>query len=169
MNLASFEKSEQEKIIQAEARGESDAMFAEHDLEHIKHKIEKRKIKQKRAKGVLIVGGVAFLVLLVVTVYSQYKLYTLSQAEKTTVTTSAPKTGEEVLKALKRHILVPEGNPQIAEVNDAEKLSLTQPFFKDVVNGDIVVVYDTIIFIYRPSLDIVVASGDITAQTQVKP
>lgn len=169
MNLASFEKTEQEKIIQAEARGESDAVFAEHDLEHIKHKIEKRKIKQKRVKGLLGVAGVAFVILLAVTVYSQYKLYTLSQAEKVTTSTSVPKTGEEVLKALKRHILVPVGSPQIAEVNDAEKLSSTQPFFKDVINGDIVVVYDTVIFIYRPSLDVIVASGDITAQTQVKP
>lgn len=169
MNLASFEKSEQEKIIQAEARAESEVVFAHHEVDSIKHKIEKKKRKQQRFKVLVGFTVLVVITLTCVSIYSTYKLHQLRSLEAVTQTEAMPKTGEEVLKALRRHILVPEGNPQIAEINDISKLKDTQAFFRDAENGDVVIVYDTTIFIYRPSADIVVASGDISQQTQVKP
>lgn len=165
MNLEAFEKA-----IENETQTEAAVSFAEIEMNSIKQKIEKRKIKQKRLKIIFFALSGVIVLLVCAFGYSQYKLYTLSKAEKATVeNVVAPKTGEEVVKALSRHILLPEGTPQIAEVKDVTKLRETQAFFKNAENGDIVVVYETTIFVYRPSKDIVVASGDISGVGQVNP
>jgi hypothetical protein len=172
MNPENFEKTQEEKIIQAESLGESEASFARDEVSRIKQKIDNRKAKQKKLR--MILGGLSLLIVLLLLVagYSQYKLYRLSKEEMivTDNTTSVlPKTGEEVIKALSRHILLPSGTPQIAEVQDVTKLRESQSFFKDAENGDIVVVYNTTIILYRPSKDIVVIEGDISGTGQVKP
>ena len=180
MNLHTFEKAKQEYVHQDSMIGDS-STFANEEAHHIKQKIEKRKRKQQKVK-ILISGGIIlFLAALIFAGYSQYKLYVLTKDETfvrdTTPTSAAafsstgttPKTGEEIITSLKKHILVPEGNPQIAEVKDVAKLKETQPFFKDAKNGDIVILYQTTIFIYRPSSDIVIASGDISGVGQTKP
>lgn len=149
--------------------------FADEDLSHVKHKIEIRKSKQKKIK--IIFGSLIGLVviLIIAVAYSQYKLQMLSQdemyiADRDKGTASAsPKTAEEVIKALERHILLPSGNPQIAEIQDVAKLKESQAFFKDAQNGDIVVVYETMIYIYRPSADIVIGASDISGAGQTKP
>lgn len=172
MNINTFEKSQQERVIEAEARGEVEVSFASQEVENIKQKIEKRKAKQRRLKVLVISVASIIGLLLSFALYSQYKLYKLTKAETVVAKEEAikpPKTADEVIKALKRHILTPEGAPQIAEVKDSQHLRETQAFFKDVLNGDIVIVYPTTIFVYRPSLDVVVASGDISGQDQVKP
>ncbi len=168
MNIDTFEQSNREE-----------SSFASEQALHIKQKIEHRKGKQKKLKNILLALTVALVVLGAVTVYSQYKLYTLSKAELNVGQAgtqaaiagqaTAPKTPEEVISALSRHILLPKGVPQIAEVQDAPKLRDTQAFFKDAENGDIVVVYETTIFLYRPSLDVLVSTGDISGQGQLKP
>ena len=163
MNLHTFEKSQNES-----------SSFD--DVAHLKQKIEKRKEKQKKVKLLFVVLIILVVVLGALFGYSQYKLYVLSNAEVITSPQNGsetarviPKTGEEVLSALKKHILVPPGSPQIAEVQDVAKLKETQAFFKDAQNGDVVVVYDTMIFIYRPLEDIVVAASDISGVGQQKP
>jgi hypothetical protein len=163
MNLHTFEKSHQ---------GQSS--FDE--VADIKQKIEKRKEKQKKIKVLFIVLVALVVILGALFGYSQYRLYVLSKAEVvvtaqegSVAVPSKPKTGEDVLTSLKRHILVPSGNPQIAEVQDVAKLKETQAFFKDAQNGDIVIVYETMIFIYRPGADIVVAASDISGVGQQKP
>jgi hypothetical protein len=163
MNLHTFEKSQHE--------GTS---FDE--VAHLKQKIEKRKEKQKKVKSLFVALVILVVVLGALFGYSQYKLYILSNAEQVTVpqndtqaVRTVPKSGEEVLAALKKHILVPPGNPQIAEVQDVAKLKETQAFFKDAQNGDVVIVYETMIFIYRPIADIVVAASDISGVGQQKP
>lgn len=165
MNIEEFEKNKSGSTAQSEDS------FAVDETASIKQKIKERKNKQKKLKLILSVGILIILLLGSFAGYSQYKLYMLTQEEKKTETASgsAPKTGEEVVKALSRHILVPSGVPQIAEVQDAAKLRDTQAFFKDVEAGDVVVVYESTIFVYRPSKDIVVASGDISGTGQLKP
>ena len=160
MNLNIFEQNKK--------HGDSDD-FSSHHVHEMKQKIEMRKKRQKRLK--LIFGTLVFLVVLFAgfTAYSQYRLHTLSKEELTTTSAVVPKTADDVIKAISRHILVPPGTPQIAEVEDAEKLRNSQAFFKNTENGDIVVIYDTTIFIYRPSKDIIVASGDISGVGQTKP
>ncbi|MEN9881480.1 MAG: hypothetical protein RLZZ308_663 [Candidatus Parcubacteria bacterium] len=137
----------------------------------IRQKIEGRKKKQKKLKRIFW-GLVSLVVILGIWgMYSQYKLQKLSEEEQifSLSPDKQPKTGEEVVKALSRHIIVPQGMPQIALVQDASRLRETQAFFKDVENGDIVVVYDTAIYLYRPSQDIVVNAGDISGIGQVNP
>lgn len=175
MNLYEFEnnKNDQEHIIDAEAFGQSETSFAHSEVEKIKKKLEKRKKQQK--KITVIFGGLSCVIFILVgfVSYSQYKLYKLSRDEQSYVSSAvvitASTTPEEIIKFLGRHILLPEGNPQIAQVKDIEKLRETQAFFKNAENGDVVVLYETIIFIYRPSRDIVVASGDLSGFGQTKP
>lgn len=172
MDLNQFETrhSDQEKIIQAEALGEAEASFARDEMEKIKRKLEVRKKKQKRLKMLFGSLGGIILLLIVFVVYSQYKLYRLSRDEKivpseiTTATTPA-----EIIQMLGKHVLLPQGDPQIAEVKDVEKLRDTQAFFKNAENGDLIILYPTTIYIYRPSKDIVVSTGDISGLGQTKP
>lgn len=134
----------------------------------IKRRIENKKLKQRKLK--IIIGSLFLLVVVFgsVAAYSQYKLQTLTQDELLVdiPKEKQPRTGEEILKALGRHVVLPEGVPQIAEVQDAARLKTTQAFFENSENGDVVVVYDSRIYLYRPSQDIVVASGDITGRAQ---
>lgn len=182
MNIHTFEKAKQEyarqdSLLHSNQPHNTHDSFAEDEAFHIKNKIEKRKHKQKQMK--FMIGGVGVFIFFLIAVagYSQYKLHTLSKDETyvrgeeqgTLGGTNTPRTGEEIIQALKKHILVPGGNPQIAEVQDSEKLKETQAFFKDVKNGDVVIIYPEIIFVYRPSADIVVASTDISGVGQTKP
>jgi hypothetical protein len=143
--------------------------FTDSEAFLIKQKIEQRKRKQKKIKTIMYVLSFSVVTLAVFGGYSQYKLYSLKKEELGVSGTITPKTGEEVVLALSRHILVPQGVPQVAIVQDASKLRETQAFFKDVENDDVVVVYDTSIYIYRPSKDIVVNAGDISGIGQVNP
>ena len=176
MNIDTFGVSHTENTTTPEMS--SDASFAFDEVAHVRQKIEHRKAKQRKLKSIF--GGLigAIVILVVIVGYSQYKLFKLSQEEagisqggvaSTFNASSTPKTGEEVIRALRRHILLPEGDPQIAEVQDVAKLKETQAFFKDAQNGDVVVVYETMIFVYRPSADIVVAASDISGVGQTKP
>lgn len=134
----------------------------------IKRRIENKKLKQRKLK--IIIGSLFLLVVVFgsVAAYSQYKLQTLTQDELLVdiPKEKQPRTGEEILKALGRHVVLPEGVPQIAEVQDAARLKTTQAFFENSENGDVVVVYDSRIYLYRPAQDIVVGSGDITGRAQ---
>lgn len=175
MNLNTFEQEQRPHHIHTEG-----SSFERDDVGGIKHKIEIKKAKQKKVRAIIGSLVVLVFVLMLFAGYSQYRLYVLTNAEKGISTNqqegvvvdqkqTLPKTGEEVVRALKRHILLPEGDPQIAEIEDVEKLRDTQAFFKNAENGDIVVVYQTMIYVYRPSLDVVIASGDISGAGQVKP
>ncbi len=175
MNFYEFENrnNNQEHVIQAEALGESEASFAHNEVEKIKNKLEKRKQRQKKLSAIFGVLGGVILILVVFVAYSQYKLYQLSLDEKTfsskTIVITASTTPEEIISLLEKHVLLPAGNPQIAQVEDVAKLKETQAFFKNAENGDVVVLYETTIFLYRPSKDILVASGDVSGLGQSKP
>jgi len=175
MDLSQFEKrnSTQEQIIHGEALGEAEASFARSEMEKIKHKLDAKKKQQKKLKTLFGSLGAVILLLVIFLGYSQYKLYTLSQDEnivsQESVTINASTTPQDIIRMVGRHILLPDGDPQIAEVRDIEKLRDQQAFFKNAENGDIIVLYDTTIFIYRPGRDIVIASGDISGLGQAKP
>lgn len=135
------------------------------EMDRIRQRIEAKKTKRKKLQ--LLLGGLSFLVIIfaVVAIYSQYQLRTLTRDE---LQAEIPldkqaRTGEEIVKALGRLVVLPEGEPQIAEVQDAARLKATQAFFENAENGDVVVVYDSTIYLYRPSKDVLVSFGEISA------
>ncbi|MBP6888711.1 MAG: hypothetical protein KBC21_03325 [Candidatus Pacebacteria bacterium] len=142
--------------------------FVDAETIALKRRIESKKRRQKNLK--LLLGGLFTLVITFgcIAFYSQYKLRTLTQDELLVdiPKEKQPRTGEEIVKALGRHVVLPEGVPQVAEVQDAARLKTTQAFFENSENGDVVVVYDSRIYLYRPSQDIIVSSGDITGLGQ---
>lgn len=123
-----------------------------------------KKNKQKRLKKIVfsLFGFAIFFFL--TTVYSQYQVYVLKKlaVAEELANPEIPSTPNQIVEAVSRHIILPDTIPQIASIQDAKKLSTTQAFFKDAVNGDVVLVYETTIIIYRPTQDILVAVGDIS-------
>lgn len=124
-----------------------------------------KKLKQKRVRITLSLLGLSIFFFLT-TIYSQYQVhvekklaeaYDLSHPE-------VPSTPDQIIEALSKHILLPDTIPQIATVQDAKKLSTSQTFFKNASNGDVVVVYDIMIILYRPSQNLVIAVGDLSAK-----
>jgi hypothetical protein len=173
MNLYTSEKVHKEYSKEVPPYSNS---HVENDMDAIKYKIEKRKQKQKKQKIIFftLIGLVGFFAILFG--YSQYRLHILSREESTILPTTsdmisinASSTPETIIKAVSRHILLPTGTPQIAQIQDVTKLKQSQPFFKDAQNGDIIIVYETMIFMYRPSRDIVIATGDISGVGQINP
>lgn len=133
-------------------------------IAHEEKQAQVRKLKQKRLKKVILsLLGVAIFFFLT-TMYSQYQVYVLKGLESDNILKNpeVPETPNQIVEAVSHHILLPDTVPQIAAIQDAKKLSTSQAFFKDSLNGDVVLVYETTIIIYRPSLDVLVAVGDVT-------
>jgi hypothetical protein len=129
---------------------------------------EQRKTKQKKIqKLITILLGVAVFFMLT-TAYAFYEVYVLKKlaAAEALLNPEVPVTPDQILDAVAHHLILPTGTPQIATVQDAKKLSTSQAFFKDATNGDVVLVYDSMIILYRPTKDIIVAVGDISGVTK---
>lgn len=141
--------------------------FISEEAQLIRQRVDTRRAKQRKLK--IVLGTLLSLVVIFgsIALYSQYKLRTLTRAElqDSIPKESQPRTGEEIVKALGRLVLLPEGVPQIAEVQDVDRLKKSQSFFENAENGDVVVVYDNDIYLYRPSKDIIIGSGKINETT----
>ncbi len=126
---------------------------------------QNKKNKQKRIKRIVLSLITLSVFFFLTTVFSQYQLYTFKKTKinQVLVNGKVSTSPEQIIEAVSHHILLPTSTPQIAAVQDAEKLSGAQAFFKGTSNGDVVLVYETMVVIYRPSEDIVVAVGDIGA------
>jgi hypothetical protein len=123
-----------------------------------------KKTRQKRLKKVILsLLGISIFFFLT-TVYSQYQVYILKKLADDTAVTSpdVPVTPNQILEAVSRHMILPDTVPQIAAIQDAKKLSTSEEFFKDAINGDMVLVYDATIIVYRPAQDIIVAVGNVS-------
>lgn len=122
-----------------------------------------KKVRQNKTKRVisLLLGIIIFFIL--TTLFSQYQVYVLQKiaTAKEESHPDVPVTNDDIIKAVSRHVKLPEGTPQVAEVKDAAKLVNSQAFFKDAVNGDVVVVYQDLIILYRPTEDILINVGTI--------
>lgn len=129
-------------------------------------KAQTRKLRQKRLKKAFVVLFSLTLFFLITTLYSQYQIYILKKTEESKKVSSFEILSDPrvIVEAVSKHVLLPNAVPQIAAVQDAKKLSASQVFFKEALNGDIVLVYTSMIILYRPSLDIVVAVGDISGE-----
>ena len=125
---------------------------------------EQKKNRQRRLRKVIISLLCAVLFFALTTAYSQYQVYVLEKlsAVNDVEHPSVPTTPDQIVEAVSKHIILPDTVPQIAAVQDAKKLSTSQTFFQNAENGDVVLVYTTAIYLYRPSQDILVAVGDIS-------
>lgn len=122
-----------------------------------------RKRKQKRLKKVVVSLFSISLFFFLTTVFSQYQVYRLNNllAYDGIDHPVVPVTPNQIVAAVAKHMLLPDTVPQIASIQDAKKLSTSQDFFKNAVNGDVVLVYETTIIVYRPSQDIIVVVGNV--------
>lgn len=126
--------------------------------------VQAKKTRQKRLKKVvfsLLGVSVFFFLTTVYFAYETYALKKLAVAEEL-AHPDIPVTPEQILEAVARHMILPDVVPSIAAVQDAAKLSSSQEFFKDVMNGDSVIVYPTMIIVYRSTQDIIVAVGNVS-------
>lgn len=125
-----------------------------------------KKMKQRRLKRVIVILFGSSLFFCMTTVYFAYQEYALNKLAKAEELNhpDVPVTANQILEALSRHMILPDTVPQIAQVQDAAKIKNSQELFKDVENGDSVIVYETMIIVYRPSKDIIVAVGNVTAK-----
>lgn len=123
-------------------------------------------LKQKRLKRIILSLFFVSILFFITTLYSQYKIYTLKKIiiNSSLNNKELPVTPEEIIRSLSKHILLPSSIPKIATVEDAKKLNSSQPFFENAENGDVVIVYETEILLYRPSKDILIAVGDVSGQ-----
>lgn len=135
--------------------------------EKIDTKSIERKLRQKKVKRLilLLLGIIIFLSL--TTTYLLYEVHVMKKfaSKDAVINLDIASSPAQIIEAVSHHILLPQGTPQIATVQDAKKLNTAQAFFKDAVNGDVVLVYDTTIILYRPSKDLLIAVGDISGVT----
>jgi hypothetical protein len=151
------------EILRTTLHGEE----AAHDTHHEKS-FSAKKHRQHRIRRIISFLLVAVIFFICTTLFSQYQVYILQKIAKAQeeVKPEVPVTSEQIVKAVSRHIRTPAGVPQIAEVKEAQKLIESQPFFKDVINGDIIIVYDTMVLIYRPLEDVLVSVGDFSVSSK---
>jgi len=78
----------------------------------------------------------------------------------------AQRERQQLLAAAGRLMVLPEGEPLILDIENAEALAQAQPFFIDAVDGDKLLVYLQAgrSIIYSPSRNIIVNVGTLTAE-----
>ena len=96
----------------------------------------------------LIIAGVAILILALG--YSQYRLHAIAAANDQG--NAVEEKTKNILRDVGAVMELPEGEtPQIAVVQDADKMRASQPFFKRAVNGDEVQMYTDMVILYSPT------------------
>ncbi|MFA5947927.1 MAG: LytR C-terminal domain-containing protein [Candidatus Gracilibacteria bacterium] len=121
--------------------------------------------QNNKSKIVFIVLAIIATVALVAVFYAYY------QAQKEIEFLTSPTAQEEYAKQetadliakVKKHIVLPiDEEPLVANVLDAEKLKIEQPFYTDAKNGDKLVIYSTKAILYDAVNDILVNVGPVT-------
>ncbi|MBP6948883.1 MAG: hypothetical protein KBC41_00240 [Candidatus Pacebacteria bacterium] len=122
-----------------------------------------RKLKQKRLVRIIMSLFSVSIFFFLTTVYSQYQVYRLTRLEevKESSLTQVPSTPNEIIKAVSKLIILPDTVPQITSIKDIDSLREKEVFFRNALNGDAVIIYETMIIIYRPTTNMIIAVGDI--------
>jgi len=71
---------------------------------------------------------------------------------------------DQILSKVSELIILPEGIPNIAIIEDIDTLVIDQPFFEGAENGDRILIYEEKAIIYSPSRDILVNVGPVYAE-----
>ena len=77
---------------------------------------------------------------------------------------------EKIVMLVSKLIILPAGAPNLATIQDAETLSVQQPFFKDAENGDKILIYKDKAIIFSPTKNMLVNVGPVYSKdTQTTP
>jgi hypothetical protein len=68
---------------------------------------------------------------------------------------------EEVVARVASHFVLPEEQPKVVTITDADTLKIEQPFFAKAKNGDKLLVYSQKVILYSPVLDKIVEIAQI--------
>jgi hypothetical protein len=136
--------------------------------------MEETKSKSKKASTTpyrVYAIGTVVVILVAVGGYFGWMQYQASQN-----TPEAQAKAQEAKKAtnlemVKKVIVVPEEDPTMLEVNNAEQLKGQQAFFKDVQNGDVLFIFPKALkaIIFRPATNVVVNSGPLQTEAPAAP
>ena len=131
----------------------------------------KKQIKKGVEKKTLVVP-----VLLVVAIAVSFFVYSDTSVviddNKEQTEEVLQKENNELLEKISNHYLLPVGEePMIATVTDADMLSVEQEFYKDVENGDKVILYiqNQRAIIYSPTKDVIINVGPIISDDSTDP
>jgi|GEM_PF-5586996 len=126
--------------------------------------ISKKPIRRMLLRFLFSRNGIITVIIIILGLgfaYSQYQVHLLSnpnyQQEQAAALT------KKILAEVSRLMILPDGTPQIATVQDAKVLSAAQPFFSTASNGDVLLVYPDRAILYSPSLNKIVNVGSITS------
>ncbi len=118
-----------------------------------------------RTKKSLIFTLTAIIVLLVLA-YFGYAWYLANQPVSQAQNEQFLEERTIVINKVKALTQIPNEDPQLFTVNDANLLKSQQAFFKDAVNGDILLIFQTsgIAILFRNSTNQIISSGPISFQ-----
>ncbi len=71
---------------------------------------------------------------------------------------------DEVVKQVSKFIILPEGEPNLATIQDAKALAIERPFFKDAEDGDKLLIYKDKAIIFSPTKNILINVGPVYMQ-----
>ncbi len=95
--------------------------------------------------------------------FSQYYKIKSTPLKNNRPNTTLATSTEEVLAAVGKLILLPTEQPNLAIIDDSvSDLKAKEPFFKDALPGDRILVYSERAIIYRPSQNIIINVGPIS-------
>ena len=80
-----------------------------------------------------------------------------------TTSTQATVDPEKILTGLRKHILLPDGTPQMMQINNPDELIQKDAFFKGSETGDVLLIYREAgkALVYSPQRDIIVNVGPV--------
>lgn len=120
----------------------------------------------KSLRKKIIVAGIIIVLIAGASFY--WKTYTSTDAYKQA---NKEKINKEMIVKVSKLMMAPEEVPTVFEVSNADTLKGNQAFFKDVSNGDYLLVYSTAAkaVIYSPSKNIIVNVGPLSYGQQPAP
>lgn len=95
--------------------------------------------------------------------YFGYKYYQSKQNSPAAQAAQADAEKKTILGQLSKLMVLPAGDPVLFKVNDQETMRKQQAFFKDTLNGDVLLVFQesSKAVIFRPSSGMIVNVGPI--------
>jgi mRNA degradation ribonuclease J1/J2 len=125
-------------------------------------------MKNLKGNRIYVIGAAA-IILVAVLGFLGYKQYTNMKAQSANPGQASQEEIKEVLDEVKKLMIVPEEQPVMAKIDNADELKKQQAFFAGATNGDVVLIFPQAVkaVIYSPSRHLIVNSGPI--QTQNTP